>query len=106
VYDEVEVGVPLDVCTSVKLGLSQQGKAGSVRQQSAEKDTSIWVKEGGGNRRLEKSFVSCTEHIVRVIISRERRHVGYVACVCGRRDMHTRGFWKLEGKRPLGGSRY
>lgn len=26
VYDEAEVGVPLDACMSVKLGLSQQGK--------------------------------------------------------------------------------
>lgn len=42
--------------------------AGSVQQQNAEKDTSIWAKTGGGNRRVEKSFTISTEHIIRTII--------------------------------------
>jgi hypothetical protein len=53
---------------------------------------SIWVKEGGGNRRLERSFMICTEHIIRMIISRRRRWEGHVARVCEKRSAYRRFF--------------
>jgi uracil DNA glycosylase len=56
----------------------------------------MWVKEGGGNKRLERSFMICTEHIIRMIISRRRRHV---ACVWGKRNAFIKEFCFLETRR-------
>lgn len=55
---------------------------------------SMWVKEGGGNRRLERSFIICTEHIIRMIISRRRRRwVGHVARVWEKRNAFIQEFF-------------
>ena len=107
VYDEDEIGVPFDACMSVKLGLSQQGK-----HRLAVFNNRVLRKIRVFGRKREEvtgGWRRASWFVLNTLLGRLYQGEGDgwdMWHMCGRREMHTGGFWKLEGKRPLGGSRY